>query len=117
MGKILKVSLCSAVFTALLAVSAMAVSIGGGTANASYLNVRSDSSTSSSVLTSAPLGTDVIITGKTNDWYKIIYKGIEGYVHSDYLSFYEALDGGFGTGVVSEDAVRMRKSAGLDSRY
>lgn len=99
----------------MLAVSALATSIGGGTVNASHLNVRLASDTSSSILTAAPQGTTVIVTEESNDWYKIMYKGIEGYVHSDYLSFSKILDGGFGTGVVSADAVRMRQCAALDS--
>ncbi len=59
-----------------------------GTVNAggSVLNVRSQGTTSSSVITKLSSGKQVELLGKTeNNWYKIQVDGITGFVSGDYL--------------------------------
>ncbi|GAA0739549.1 SH3 domain-containing protein [Clostridium oceanicum] len=52
----------------------------------SYLNVRSSASTSSKVLGSLKHGSNVNITGKSGDWYKIKYGSSTGYIYNKYVS-------------------------------
>ena len=60
-------------------------SIGCGTVTADSLNVRSGSSTSHEIIGTLKLDETVDITGKSNGWYKINFKGKEGYIHAAYL--------------------------------
>lgn len=50
------------------------------------LNVRSQSSTSSSILGILYFMDAVNVTGIANDWYQIDYNGAKGYVYSQYVS-------------------------------
>lgn len=51
------------------------------------LNVRSEGSTSGKILGVLTGGSKVLINAKTsNDWYKINYKGMDGYVSGAYIS-------------------------------
>ena len=52
----------------------------------SYLNVRSNASTSSKVLGKVYKNDKVDIIGQTGSWYKINYKGKTGYVSKDYVA-------------------------------
>lgn len=52
----------------------------------SYLNVRSNASTRSSVLGRIYKNQKVDIVGQTSSWYKINYKGKTGYVSKDYVT-------------------------------
>ena len=52
----------------------------------SYLNVRSNASTSSKVLGKVYKNDKVDIIGQTGSWYKINYKGKTGYVSKDYVT-------------------------------
>ena len=50
------------------------------------LNFRNSASTSSSIITTIPMNTTVeIIDKSTPGWYKVEYKGVTGYVSSDYI--------------------------------
>ncbi len=50
------------------------------------VNLRSEPNTSCSVLASLPNNTTVTVTGKSGNWYSIIYNGKKGYVSADYLT-------------------------------
>ncbi len=81
---------------------------GAGTVTASALNLRSEPSTSSSILTTLPRGAVVLITGDTDGWYKIWYRGESGYVSKSYISFALQADSDFGTGTVTGSGVNVR---------
>ena len=51
----------------------------------SNLRIRSNPSTSSSIVGYLSAGNRFDITGKSGSWYKINYNGKIGYVHSDYV--------------------------------
>ena len=51
----------------------------------SSLNVRSEASTSSSVIGSLSNGSKVTIVGESGSWYKINYGNTTGYVSKDYI--------------------------------
>lgn len=65
-----------------------------GTVNtgSSTLRVRSEASTSSTVLDKLSDGTKVDVISTANGWYKISYEDLTGYVSSDYLVLDDALD-------------------------
>ena len=114
--KIIRILILSILIVCMMASNVLAVTSGGGTVTASALNMRSDASTSSAVKALIYNGSNVIVTDSVGDWYKVVYKGSEGYVHSDYVSFAATMDASFGTkGTVSGMSVRMRDAASLSS--
>ena len=90
------------------AVSARADSEGAGTVTASALNMRSEPNTSSSVVTCLPRGTVVVVTGKSDGWYQVAYRGSTGYMSSEYLDVSSSVDASFGDGTVTGDDVNIR---------
>ena len=51
------------------------------------VNFRNNASTSSSIITTIPMNTTIKILDKsTSGWYKIEYKGVTGYVSSEYVT-------------------------------
>ena len=90
------------------ATPARADSEGAGTVTASALNMRSEPSTSSSVVTCLPRGTVVVLTGKSDGWYKVAYKGNTGYMSSEYLSVSSSADASLGDGTVTGNLVNIR---------
>lgn len=116
MSKIIKISIFTAVLTALLAVSAMAASIGGGTVTASSLNFRYEANTGAAIKGTIPGGAKVVVGTETEDgWYKVVYNGRIGFVSGDYISFSENVEGDLGSGVVNGSDVRMRDAASFDA--
>jgi cell wall-associated NlpC family hydrolase len=93
-----------------LALSASAASEGGGTITATSLNFRSEASISSDCIGSAPQGSAVIVTGKTEDWYSVIYNGMTGYMFASYVETNDAMELPEQNGKITGDAVRFRES-------
>ena len=60
-------------------------SIGSGTVTESYLNVRSTPSSSSKLVGTLSYNERVEILEKSNGWYKIDFRGTQGFVASSYL--------------------------------
>ena len=90
------------------ATPARADSEGAGTVTASALNMRSEPNTSSSVVTCLPRGTVVVLTGQSDGWYQVAYRGSTGYMSSEYLSISTSADSAFGDGTVTGNAVNIR---------
>ena len=103
---ILAVALCLTV--ALGAAQARADSEGAATVTASALNLRGEPNTSSSILSCLPRGTVVLVTGDTDGWYKVWYRGESGYMSKQYLSFSTESNAEFGTGSVTGSVVNVR---------
>lgn len=119
MKKLLKAALVSALLLCMLlalgATGALALSDGAATVTASALNMRSSASTSSSVVTTLPRGTVVLVTGESGDWYKVWYRGQEGYMSGSYLTVSDSASSSFGTGTIKGSDVRVRSGASTSS--
>ncbi|MCD7844875.1 MAG: SH3 domain-containing protein [Oscillospiraceae bacterium] len=89
-------------------VTARADSEGAATVTASALNMRSEASTSSSIVTCVSKGTVVLVTGTEDGWYQVWYQGQSGYMSGDYLTFSDSAESAFGTGTISGSGVRVR---------
>lgn len=109
----------SAAMTILLAATATVsaaddVAIGVGCITGSSLRLRSEASTSSSIVTQLDKSTAVAILGKQDGWYYVNYNGKAGYVSADYLI--QDRDGVFtAAGRVNGDGVNVRASAASDA--
>ena len=94
------------------AAEARADSDGAATVTASALNMRSEPSTSSSVVTCLPRGTVVVAHGTSDGWVSVSYRGYSGYMSAEYLSLTDAAEASFGTGTVTGSDVRLRSGPG-----
>ncbi len=109
----------SAAMTILLAATATVsaaddIAIGVGCITGSSLRLRSEASTSSSIVTQLNKSTAVAILGKQDGWYYVNYNGKAGYVSADYLI--QDRDGVFtAAGRVNGDGVNVRASAASDA--
>jgi len=116
-GKAAKVLILSVLAALLLAVTALAAdaATGVGCISGSSVRMRSDASTSSSVVTTLDKGTAVaILDGSVDGWYRISYSGNSGFVSADYLTV--DTDGVFtACGAVNSEDVNVRSSATTDS--
>lgn len=104
---------------------------GEGTCNTSALNVRSDASTSASVIGLIRYGTKVTITGTAGAWYQVTTtvngSSVTGFVHGDYITMGSSgsdssSDSGSsevtpasGEGVCNTSALNIRKEATTSS--
>ncbi len=95
---------------------------GEGTCNTSALNVRSDASTSASVIGLIRYGTKVTITGTAGAWYQVTTtvngSSVTGFVHGDYITL-DSSDSSSevtsGEGVCNTSALNIRKEATTSS--
>jgi len=115
-GKAAKVLFLSAVFTLLLAATAVAadLAVAVGATTGSSLRMRADASTSSSVVTTLDKSVAVaVLDDSTEGWYKVNYAGNVGYVSADYLVIDQ--DNLFSSyGKVNADGVNVRSAASTD---
>jgi len=102
--------------------------LGYGQLNGNKVNVRSGPGTGYSTLTQASAGEKAYIIGINNQWFKVIYNDVIGYIRSDYVDLteipYENQDspkeplffrGGKSTGVtLSPSALKGTSSATAD---
>ncbi len=99
----------------MLAVSAGAVAQGGATTTTA-VNLRSGAGTSSSIITTLPAGTKLVVSGSpSNGWYKVVYNGTVGFVSGDYITASDSLNASFGSGRITATSVNLRSGAGMDA--
>lgn len=118
-GKAAKMLVLSAATAMLLAatatVSAADLAVGVGCTTGSSLRMRSEPSTSASIVTQLDKSAAVAILGKQDGWYRVSYSGNIGYVSADYLI--EDQDGLFThNGRINADDVNVRAAASADSQ-
>ncbi len=111
---ILKRTLLCLAIPAALTISSLAVSIGSVDVDA--LNVRSSASTSSSVVTVAHGGDEVIILEKIGTWYKVNYRYKVGYMAANYLLLSETDEVSEVTGIVTGSVVNVRSNPGTSNQ-
>lgn len=100
--------------------------LGAGTLNTdgSTLNLRAGPGTEYDILASIPANTALILTltGIDNGWYKTSYNGVEGYIHSDYVTLNggsdaSAAQANLGTGILNTGGSSLNLRAGPGSDY
>ena len=106
--------LLSLLLTVLFSISAFAGTqgIAVGTVTASKLRMRTDSSTSASIVTNLDKNTVVSVLGEKNGWYNIAYAGKPGYVSGEYLSVRSTANDLSTYGRVTGSCVNVRSDAG-----
>lgn len=111
--------LTTILFVSCFAVSASAagsVMHGIGFVNTDNLRLRSDSTTNSKVVDTAPKNDCVVVISKNGDWYKVNYNLQEGYMHSKYLNVLTCENAELGYGKVNGSGVNLRSGPGTTYR-
>ena len=97
------------VFAVTAVAGAEDIKLGIGTVNVSSLHLRSKATTDSTVLTSAPEGSKVVIIEEANSsWYKVIYNQTTGYMYADYLDYDPVKNVDLGDGIAQNSSVNVR---------
>lgn len=103
-------------FFALPASAAGNIMYGIGFVNTNSLRLRSESTTTSTVLDTAPENDCVVIISKSGDWYKVNYNLKEGYMHASYLDVLTCENAELGYGQVNGSGVNLRSGPGTSYR-
>jgi len=115
----MKKQLIKICLTAAMAVSVMipaqAATVGGATLNTG-VRLRSGAGTDYECITTGYQGDSVIVESNMGTgWCQVIYKGIRGYMSSQYLNISQSLTAEFGNGTIQGDTVRMRAEPNTSS--
>ena len=89
---------------------------GIGFVNANALRLRSEPSTLSRTLDTAPKNDCVVVIAKEGNWYKVNYNLQEGYMHEDYLNVLTRENAELGYGKVTGNAVNLRNGPSTSHR-
>ena len=89
---------------------------GIGFVNSTSLRLRSEPSTSSSILAVASANECVVVIGQSGDWYRVNYNLQEGYMHKSYLDVLTRENAELGYGVVTGSGVNLRSGPGTSYR-
>lgn len=57
-----------------------------GYTNENFVNFRKEPSTDASIICICTLGTEVLIVGKTDEWFRVIFNDTEGYMARPYVT-------------------------------
>lgn len=87
MKKLLMKTIVLAALTVIFLTMTAAAKVGTAIVDADALRLRSEASTNSLILTQMPDGAKVEVLEILDGWYKVSYKGYEGYASADYLIY------------------------------
>lgn len=106
----------AASLTALMAVSAYAYDVQGGTVTtSSAVNFRTEATTSSESMGKLSDGTRVAILDEADGWYKIAYDGKTGYMSSDYVVSQPIMNIECGGAKVTTSVLNVRSGPGTEN--
>ena len=112
-AKLLRTAVVTVAVSCACLVSAAAASVSVGTVQADALRVRASASTDSSILATASKGDAVIVLEEAGDnWYKVDYQSVQGYMSGDYLTVAETADAAIGYGKVSANGSTLNLRSG-----
>lgn len=81
---------------------------GIGFVDATSLHLRSEPSTTSSILATASTDECVVVISQVGEWYKVSYNLQEGYMHGDYLDVLTQENAELGYGEITGTGVNLR---------
>ena len=109
----LRTTAAAAAITCVCIVGASAASVGVGTVNADALRLRDSASTEGAILATAPQGDAVVILEDVgNNWYKVDYKAVQGYMSGEFLTVAQKADVAIGYGKVDADGSSLNVRSG-----
>ena len=106
----------TASLTAMMAVSAYAYDVQGGTVTtSSAVNFRQEATTASESMGKLTDGTRVAILDETAGWYKVAYNGKTGYMSSDYVVSQPIMNIECGGAKVTTSVLNVRSGPGTEN--
>lgn len=106
----------TASLTALMAVSAYAYDVQGGTVTtSSSVNIRQEATTESESMGKLSDGTRVAILDAVDGWYKIAYDGEVGYMSADYIESQPIMNIECGGAQVTTSVLNVRSAPGTEN--
>lgn len=117
LNKYIRFALMTAVLSALCVVGASAACVGVGTVNASALRLRDQASTDASILATALQGDTLVVLEEVDEnWYKVDYKSVEGFMSAEFVDVVTEADMDLGYGLVQSEGstLRVRSGPGTD---
>lgn len=106
---ILMLAVIVSVSTLIIPASAAgSVLYGIGFVNTEGLRLRSEASTSSSIVATAHRNDCVVLIAKSGDWYKVNYNLQEGYMHASYVDASTCENAELGMGTITGTGVNLR---------
>ena len=116
--KVLRAAVAAAAVSSLCVVGASAASLGVGTVTADALRLRDSASTSGTILATAPKGDTVIVLADAgNNWYKVDYDSVQGYMSGDYLTVAKEASVSMGYGQVKTGGSTLNVRSGPGTGY
>lgn len=118
--KLLRITVLCMILTTFFVVGASAACVGVGTVNedAAALRLRSEPSSDASILATAPQGDIVVVLEEVDEnWYKVDYKSVEGYMSAEYLDVVTTADVELGYGVVNDVSSMLNVRSGPNTEY
>ena len=79
-------------------------SLGSGVINGSDVRLRSDASTSASILATLSRGTSITVLAENGSWYAVSYNGTAGYVAQQYVTMGDSLPADTGSADNTDDS-------------
>lgn len=117
-AKLLRAAIVTVAVSCMCVVGAAAASQGAGTVNADALRLRDTAGTDGTILATAAKGDTVIILEDAgNNWYKVDYKSVEGYMSGEYLTISQKADVTIGYGKASTDGATLNVRSGPGTDY
>lgn len=108
--------IAAASLTALMAFSAYAYDVQGGTVTtSSSVNFRTEASTSSTSMGKLSDGTRVAILDEVDGWYKVAYNGKTGYMSSEYIASQPIMNIECGGAKVTTAVLNVRSGPGTEN--
>ena len=83
-----------------------------GVVKGDILNIRKSPSTSADILEQLEKGMSVTVVSSKDGWYKVSYKGITGWVSSEFVTVKQVSSQ---SATIKEDNVNLRENASTDS--
>lgn len=115
--KLFRVALLGSLLTALCAVSASAANLGVGTVTADALRLRADATSDAAILATAGMDDVVVVLEEVgDDWFRVDYKTIEGYMSRSFveLAVTAEVDLGYGRVMTNGATLNVRSGPGTD---
>ena len=111
-----RAAILAASLTAVMAVSAYAYDVQGGTVTtSSAVNFRSEATTTSESMGKLSDGTRVAILDQIDNWYKVAYNGKTGYMSADYVVSQPIMNIECGGAKVTTSVLNMRSGPGTEN--
>lgn len=116
--KYLRFALMTAILSALCVVGASAACVGVGTVNADALRLRSEANTDASILATALQGDTLVVLEEVDEnWYKVDYKSVEGFMSAEFVDVVTEADMELGYGLVQSEGSTLRVRSGPSTDF